>query len=104
MEVSGQLKAPAALPPLPTGRMTAQSCDEYKNPCQYSKAGRPVRDVIMTLPELPRQHVTAYDKKFAIRFATNFLQNLKRTNVLQSELSSVMKPHSIYREMLIGIT
>jgi hypothetical protein len=43
-------------------------------------------------------------KKFATHFDLTFFQHLKTMNVLQPKLSSVKKPYSIYREMLIDIT
>jgi hypothetical protein len=50
------------------------------------------------------QHITAQDKKFATHFALTFFQDLKMINFLKLKLSSAMKTHSIYREMLIDIT
>jgi hypothetical protein len=49
------------------------------------------------------QHVSAKDKEVRYTFCSDVLLRLE-DEILHPKLSSVMKPDSIYREMLINIT
>jgi hypothetical protein len=49
------------------------------------------------------QHVIAQDKEVRYTSCSDF-QDLKMMNFLSTTLSSVMKPHPVYQEMLIDIT
>jgi hypothetical protein len=74
------------------------SCDCHLQPTQISR--RSARQ--LNVPHQLLQHATAQDKDVRYTFCSDLISRLEDDVLYTANIFSVMKPHSIYREMLIN--